>query len=319
MKKISIGVPCYNEENNVYAMYSAIKKEMEKLTDYDYEIIFADNSSTDSTAQILKEIAQNDPYVKVIINQANYGPNRSGTNLISKMSGEAYIGIPCDFQEPPEMIPEFIKYWEQGYHVVWGQKVKSKENPVKYFLRTCYYKIIKFFSASVQYEHITGFGIQDRMVVEAWLSLEDPFISVRHVIDELGFTVKLLPYTQQKRRAGKSSFNIWRYLTFAINSLINTSSTPLRLITLLGVFSVFIFFILLIVAIICQVIYYEALDLIQWLPFLLLFGVSSIQLLCMGIIGEYVAVILRKIRKEPKIIEKELINFTNDTFEDCNR
>ena len=135
MKKISIGVPCYNEEENIELMYEAITAQMKQLPQYEYEIIFADNDSKDKSQEILRSLAAKDKKVRVVLNQTNFGPERSGVNCFRNASGDAYIGIPCDFQEPPEMIPTFIEEWEQGHDIVWGQKTQSKEGKIKYALR----------------------------------------------------------------------------------------------------------------------------------------------------------------------------------------
>ena len=312
MKKISIGVCCFNEIKNVKSMYLAIKKEMEKLKDYDYEIVFADNASTDGTRDILRDIAKKDNKVKVILNQTNVGIQRSGANMMSRLSGDAYIGIPCDFQEPPEMIPEFIQLWEQGYHIVWGQKTASKESKIKYFLRTIYYKIIKLLSSTPQYEHVTGFGIQDMEIIKEWLELGYPTISLRNVIGEWGYIVKLIPYTQNRRQAGKSSFTVGKLLTFAINSLVNTSLAPLRLVTLLGFFSSFVSLLAGVVYLVYKISHWTDLS-IGIAPILIgVFFLGSIQLFCIGIIGEYIGVMLRRISKHVKVIEEELINFDEE-------
>lgn len=293
----------------VRTMYLAIKKEMDNLENYDYEIVFADNASIDGTRDILRDIAKKDHRVKVILNQTNVGIQRSGANMMSHLSGDAYIGIPCDFQEPPEMIPEFIKFWEQGYHIVWGQKTASKESKIKYFLRTIYYKIIKILSNTPQYEHVTGFGIQDIGIIREWLELGDPTISLRNVIGEWGYEVKLIPYMQNRRETGKSSFTVGKLLTFAINSLVNTSLVPLRVVTLLGFFSSFVSLLAGVIYLIYKFNHWTDLSM-GIAPILIgMFFIGSIQLFCIGIIGEYIGVMLRRVSKHVKVIEEELINF----------
>ncbi|MCI9198949.1 MAG: glycosyltransferase family 2 protein [Lachnospiraceae bacterium] len=309
MKKISIGICCFNESKTVNRIYEAVKKEMDSLENYDYEIVFADNASTDGTREILRDIAKKDCRVKVILNQTNVGIQKSGANMMSHLSGDAYIGIPCDFQEPPEMLPEFIKYWEQGYHIVWGQKTASKENRIKYFFRSIYYKIIKLLSNTPQYEQVTGFGIQDMRIIKEWLELGDPTISLRNIIGEWGYEVKLVPYIQNKRKEGKSSYTIGKLLTFAINSLVNTSLIPLRLVTLLGLFSSFISLLIGTIYLVYKVTHWTDLSM-GMAPMLIgLFFLGSVQLFSIGIIGEYIGVTLRRISKHVKVIEEELINF----------
>lgn len=314
MKKISIGIPCYNEEENIELMYHAIKKIMDdyvSMGKYDYEILFEDNCSVDNSEKILREISQNDTRVKVILNQTNCGPLRSGTNCMKNISGDAYISIPCDFQEPPEMIPKFIKIWEQGNPIVWGQKVKSKESNIKYFLRNIYYGVIDVFSDDKQLKQVTGFGIMDRTVVDAILptKIQDPEIAVRHLVVKLGYDVVLIPYEQQERKRGSSSYNLSKYYNFAITSLCNTSIKPLRLMTLIGMITGCVSMIIAVV--------YFVYKLVNWNGFSLgvgpivigMFFIGSVQLFCLGILGEYVGVLLRKVTNEALVIEKERINF----------
>lgn len=310
-KKISVGVPCFNEEDNVKQMYEAITAEMAKRPEYDYEIIFADNDSSDSTQTILREIASKDKRCKVIINQRNFGPARSGINIMRNVSGDAYIGIPCDFQEPPSMIPEFLDEWEKGYDIVWGQKNKSKENFIKFLCRKIYYLIIKIFSDTPQMEQVIGFGLMDKKVIDVLqiTQLQDPDYSVRHLVSEYGFNIKLLPYTQNKRERGKSSYNIFSYFHFAITSLCNTTVKPLHLITLLGfaggLISLFIGFAYLVY----KIIFWNSFSLGIAPVVIGLFFVSSIQLFSTGLLGEYIAIIVRRITRKPLVIEKEKINF----------
>lgn len=238
MKKISVCVACYNEEENVYPMYNAVTKQMKKfMNQYDYEILFEDNDSKDKTKNILRNIAENDKHVKVIFNARNFGPSRSGMNCNFRATGDVVASIPCDFQVPPELLEEYIRLWEQGNLIVYGQKLESEENSLKKILRKVYYKIIKHFSNTPQYEQLCGLIVIDRKIMEVLKQVYEPDVSLRHIIPELGYKIKLVPYKQQKRRAGKSSYNLYRYFDFAITSLINTSYLPLRLMVIMGLIS----------------------------------------------------------------------------------
>lgn len=312
MKKISISIICFNEEKNVELMYKCVKSIMDKKNDYCYEIIFADNASTDKTPEILRELSALDKNVKVILNMKNVGPTRSSKNALFHASGDAVISVACDFQEPPEMILEFIKEWEKGNLIIWGQKVKSKENKIKFFLRKLYYKIIKFLSENPQYEQVTGFGLMDRRIIEQMKALDERTMTFRHVVGELGYPVVLVPYTQNKRRAGKSSYNLYRYFNHAITTMVYTSKLPLRLATIMGTIASAISFFIGII--------YLVLKLLNWDNFVAgmapmvigFFFVGSIQLLFIGIIGEYIGVILEKVTKRPLVVEKETFNFNED-------
>lgn len=308
MKKISIFVPCYNEEENVKPMAEALCNIMQSL-DYEYEIVFRDNCSTDATKQYLRELAREDTRIKVLMNNRNYGTSGRGQHLVFEhCSGDVLIIIACDFQEPPELIPEFITAWEQGYKVVGGQKTASKEGKFIYALRHLYYKIINAFSDTPQYAHMSGILLLDKEVVTEILKTDED-ITPRNAIADMGYDVKLIQYIQEKRRSGKSSFNVWRYLTFALNSLVNTSTKPLRLMTVTGFIMSLISFILAVMYLVMKfTVWYRFPAGIAPILIGMLF-LGSVQLLFMGVLGEYVGVILRKISKQPDVILSEKLNF----------
>lgn len=309
MKKISVCMACYNEEENVHLMYREVKKQLTKYAErYDYEIIFEDNDSQDKTREILREIAREDKRVKVIFNTRNFGPNRSIANCIFRATGDVVITLPCDFQVPPELLEEYMSYWEQGHLIVYGQKLSSEENKLKFFLRKIYYKIIKMFSDVPQYDQLCGMMVVDRKIVNAIKEAYEPDVDLRHLLPELGYKIKVVPYKQQKRRAGKSSYNIYRYFDFAITSLINTSYLPLRLSVILGGIMAVICFIIGMVYLIYKLIHWNTFD-AGIAPLVIgIFFIGSIQLLFIGILGEYIGSILRKISKQPLVVEEETIN-----------
>lgn len=310
-KKITIIIPCYNEENNVKPMAEAVSNIMQSLN-YEYEIIFRDNCSSDATKQHLRELAAADSHIKVLMCNRNYGTGGRGSHsLFRYCSGDAIISIACDFQEPPELIPEFIKYWEQGYIVVGGQKTGSKEGKLKFFLRHLYYKIINTFSEVSQYPHMSGIMLYDREVINEFVKIDEDIIT-KNAIADMGYEVKLIQYEQERRRSGKSSYNIWRYLTYALNNLINTSTGPLRLMTVTGFCMSVISFVLGVI--------YTIMKLTVWHRFTagiapILIGMlflGAVQLLFMGILGEYIGVILRKVSKRPDVIFSEKLNFDEE-------
>lgn len=310
-KKITINVPCYNEEDNVKPMAETLTGIMQSL-DYDYEILFRDNCSTDATKERLRELAAADKHIKVIMFNRNYGAGGRGRRArLRYCTGDVIINIACDFQEPPDLIPEFIKYWEQGYKVVAGQKTGSKEGKIKYFLRHVYYKIINDFSEVPQHEHMSGIMLYDREVLNEILKMDEDIV-LRNALADMGYEVKLIQYVQEKRRSGKSSYNVWRYLNFALRSLINTSTAPLRLMTVMGFCMSILSFIMGIV--------YTVMKLTIWYRFSagvapILIGMlflGSVQLLFMGILGEYIGVILRKVSRQPDVIISEKLNIDDE-------
>ena len=309
MKKMSVCIACYNEEQNIMDAYNQVSAICQTLKNYDYEIVFADNASTDGSERIFRQLAATDKHVKVIFNYRNYGPARSSKNACIRATGDAVISLPCDLQDPPEMIPVFIKEWEDGNLIVWGKKTGSQENPIKYFLRKVYYRIIKGAASVPQLEQVTGFGIMDKSVWREIEASNERTMSVRHLVADLGYPVKLVPYMQRKRKKGKSSYNLRRWLDFAINSLINTSTAPLRLTTLLGLTCSVISFVIGIVYLIYKLVHWNSFSAgIAPILIAVLF-LGSVQIMIMGVIGEYIGVVLSKVIKRPLVLERECLNF----------
>ena len=208
MKKISILIPCYNEEENVGPMSQAITALFEgELSTYDYELVFIDNDSTDNTRALLREICRKNPNIKAIFNAKNFGQFNSPFYGMLQTTGDCTISMVCDFQDPVELIPQYIREWENGYKIVIGIKSKSKENKIVYGLRTLYYKAIKKFSNVEQIEHFTGSGLYDKTFVDVLRDLKDPTPFLRGIVAELGFKRKEIEYEQPERRAGKSKNN----------------------------------------------------------------------------------------------------------------
>ncbi len=310
MKKISVLIPCYNEEKNVKPMVETITEIMSLYTGkYEYEIILRDNASLDNTLTIMKELANKDKNIKVIANARNYGTNLKKDTFAGRVSGDVVIVIACDFQEPPELIPEFIKWWEKGYEAVCGQKISSQEGKIKYGLRQIFYKIIDTFSESPQYRNISGIVLLSRRLYEMSSKYNDSYF--RYFIADLGYEVKLIEYEQQKRRSGKSSYNIWRYLSFAIDSLISVSTAPLRLASVLGFCSSFGSLIIGFVYLIYKLIYWNEFNAGTAPMVIGMFFLGSVLLFFIGVVGEYVGIILKTVTKQSPPIVKELINFEN--------
>jgi polyisoprenyl-phosphate glycosyltransferase len=236
MKKISILIPCYNEEDNVVPMSEAIVDLFAtELTAYDYELLFIDNDSHDNTRPLLREICAKNPKIKAIFNAKNFGQFNSPYYGILQTTGDCTISMVCDFQDPIELIPQYIKEWEKGYKIVIGIKTSSKENPIMYHLRGLYYKFIKKFSDVEQIEHFTGSGLYDRDFVEVLRNLKDPTPFLRGIVAELGYKRKEIPYEQPKRRAGKTHNNFYSLYDAAMLSITSYTKIGLRLCTFFGV------------------------------------------------------------------------------------
>ncbi|MCL2185727.1 MAG: glycosyltransferase family 2 protein, partial [Treponema sp.] len=281
------------------------------LSSYEYEIIFIDNSSTDNTKPLLKEICRQNAKVKAILNARNYGPNNSPYYGICQTTGDCAIVVCADFQDPLELIPVLVKEWESGYKIVSCIKNKSKENKFVRFLRTCYYKMIKKMSDVEQIEHFTGFGLYDKSFIDIMKDLRDPTPHLRGIIAEMGFNRKEVNYEQQKRKAGKSSFNWYAYYDMAMLSFTSYTKTGLRIATISGFIIGAITFITALVYFILKLIYWDNFP-IGIAPLIIgVFFFSSLQLFFIGFIGEYIMAINTRLRlmNRPLVIEEERINF----------
>ena len=306
-RKITIAIPCYNEEENIPELMNRLIPVVESL-DYDYEIVFTDNCSKDRTVDVLREYATKDKRIKVLVNQRNYGTDgRSASNSRKYYSGDAIVVLAADLQDPPELIPDFIKYWEEGYKIVCGQKVGSDEGKIKYALRSLYYKIIKSLSNIPQYEHISGITLWDREVNEELLTIDYDYY-FRFAAADMGYSIMLVPYRQAERAHGKSSYSVLRYFSFAVQSLVTTSTAPLRFMTIMGMLTGTVSFLVGLVYLIYKLVHWDRFQ-AGSAPLLIgIFFIGSVLLFAMGLIGEYVAVILRKVTHQPRVLIREKIN-----------
>lgn len=309
-KTVWLSTPCYNEEGNVRNLYNACKAVMETLPQYEYKHLFIDNCSEDGTRGILRQLAAEDPeHVRVIFNERNFGPDRSSAYGVYACEGDCVITLAADLQDPPALIPDFLKKWEEGYDVVWGQKTSSQEKSSMYFIRGLYYKIIKSFSEVKQYEQVTGFGLYDQRVVKAMEACREPDPLFRNLVTDMGFHVALLAYEQPARQSGKSSYNFIRYLDTAISSLINTSKAPVRLSCIAGAVCCMLSVFAAVVMLILKLIFWDSFTGILAPLMLFIFFLWSAQLLVIGMVGEYVIATNERVKKRPLVIEEERINF----------
>ena len=310
MKKISIMVPCYNEEENVVPMSEALVKTLEAMDGYDYEILFIDNCSMDKTRELLRDICAENKKIKAIFNTKNFGQFNSPYYGLCQTTGDCTISVCCDFQDPLELIPEFVKEWENGYKIVCGVKTSSKESKLMYFLRSVYYKTIKKLSSVEQIEHFTGFGLYDKSFIDVLRDLGDPTPFIRGIVAELGPKIKKIEYEQPKRRAGKTSNNFFSLYDAAMLSFTSYTKIGARLATFIGIAMSGISAILGIVNLILGLIYPTAVFLTGTAPIMLLIGfIGGIQLFFIGLLGEYIISMNKRIMNRPLVIEQERINF----------
>ncbi len=291
-------------------MSEAIVKLMEtELKDYDYELVFIDNCSTDGTRDLLRMICSKNEKIKAILNAKNFGQFNSPFHGMLQTTGDCTVTLCCDFQDPVEIIPQFIKEWESGYKIVCGIKTTSRENKIMRFLRTCYYKLIRKMSDVEQIEHFTGFGLYDRSFVEVLRTLDDPAPFMRGIVAELGYRRKDVPYEQARRAAGKTHNNFFTLYDAAMLSFTTYTKMGLRLATILG-------FIMSLLSLVVALVYL-VMKLIWWdrfvagmAPILIMVTVlGSMQLFFIGFLGEYVLNINRRMLRRPLVIEEERINF----------
>jgi len=309
MKVISILTPCYNEEANVEELYRRVRTEMVKLGKYRYEHVFIDNSSQDRTVAVLKSIAAHDHNVKIIVNARNFGHIRSPMHAFLQAQGDCVIGIVADFQDPPELIPQMLAKWEEGYSMVLCIKRTSEENPVMFWIRKKFYQTVQRLSTIETFENFTGFGLYDRKVVEAVRSFGDPYPYFRGMIAEIGLPHFELPYDQPARKRGITKNNFYTLYDIAMLGVTNLSKVPLRFVTFLG-FAGAAFSLLTGLAYLVYKLMFWANFTVGIAPLVIgLFFLGSVQLLAMGILGEYIGSIHTQVQNRPYAIEKERINF----------
>jgi glycosyltransferase, family 2 len=309
MKTISIVIPCYNEEENVAPLSEAIKKVFaDELKDYKYEILFIDNDSKDNTRNVIRQLCKEDKDIKAIFNAKNFGQFNSPYYAMLQTTGDATMLMAADFQDPVEMIPKYVKAWEDGYKIAIGIKKASKENSIMYGLRSMYYKLIKKLSDVEQIEHFTGFGLYDREFIEVLRKLDDPTPFLRGIVAELGFKRIEIPYEQPKRRAGITSNNFYKLYDAAMLSITSYTKFGLRLATFLGGISCIVSVILGTVYLVLKLMYWDRFP-AGMAPILIgMLFLGSVQIFFIGMIGEYVLTINHRVMKRPLVIEEERIN-----------
>ena len=309
MKKISVLIPCYNEEENVVQISDAVIEQLNKLENYDYEILFIDNCSTDKTQELITKLCENNHKIKAIFNCKNFGQFNSPYYGLQQTTGDCTILMCADFQDPVDMIPKFVQEWENGYKIVIGIKNKSKENRIIYFLRSCYYKIIKKLSSTEQIEHFTGFGLYDKDFIKILKDIDDPTPFLRGIVAELGYKRKEINYEQAKRKAGKTHNSFYTLYDAAMLSFTSYTKIGLRLATFLGMGIGIISFIVGLIYLILKLLYWDRFA-AGTIPILL--GscfLGAIQLFFIGILGEYILSINARVMKRPLVIEEKRINF----------
>ncbi|MGN0636466.1 MAG: glycosyltransferase [Acutalibacteraceae bacterium] len=317
MKKISILVPCYNEEENVVPMSEALTDVMQtSLSAYDYEIVFIDNHSTDMTRPRIEEICQKDSRIKAIFNCRNFGQFNSPYYGMLQCTGDCVICICADFQDPVELIPRFVEEWEKGYKIVCGIKTSSRENKLMRFFRTCYYKLIRKMSSTEQIEHFTGFGLYDKSFIQVLRDLKDPTPFLRGIVAELGPTRKEIPYEQAKRRAGKTHNNFYTLYDAAMLSFTSYTKIGLRLASFLGMIIATLSAVIGLVYLVLKLCHWDRFPMGTAPALIGMFFLGAIQLFFIGFLGEYILNINTRVMNRPLVIEEKRINFDKEDSHD---
>ena len=309
MKFISIVTGTYNEAENIDEFVSRVEEVLKPLPQYDYEIIVIDNASTDGTQEALRMAAASNPRLKVIINARNFGHIRSPYHALMQAGGEAAICLASDLQDPPELIPQFLEKWEEGFKAVIGLKAKSEESPVFFFVRRCYYAVVYGLAETKVIQNFTGFGLYDKAILEYCRKIQDPYPYFRGLISEIGLPTATIPYTQPLRKRGITKNNFYTLYDLGMLGIISHSKVPLRIATMLGFAMSFMSLFVALVYLFYKLFFWYSLT-VGVAPIVIgLFLFASVQLFFIGVLGEYIGAIHTQVLHRPLVVEKERINF----------
>ncbi len=312
MKSISVVTPCFNEEENVEELYRRVRAQFLALGRYRYEHIFIDNASTDRTVAVLKRLAAADRNVKIIVNARNFGHIRSPMHALTQTRGDAIIGIVADLQDPPELIAELVAGWEEGFSMVLCIKRSSAENPLMYALRKRYYRLVNQLSSLETFENYTGFGLYDRRVIDQIIAFGDPYPYFRGMIAEIGLPHKKLYYDQPIRLRGITKNNFYTLYDMAVLGIVNHSKVPLRFATFTGFAGAAFSFFVGIIYLFYKLLFWNNFSVGQAPLIIGMSFAASLQLVFLGILGEYIGAIHTQLQHRPYAIERERVNFDVD-------
>lgn len=308
-KLISIVSGCYNEEENIEELHGRLSIVMDKMPQYDFEILLIDNASTDRTVEVIRQVSARDPRLKAIVNVRNFGHIRSPYHALLLAQGDAVIGMASDLEDPPELVEDFIRKWEEGFKIAIGVRRKSAETGIMPIVRKGYYSLIEQISEVEQVQNFTGFGLYDKAVMDILREIKDPYPYFRGLICEIGYPRAEIPFDKPLRKKGFSKGTFFIYLDSALLGIVNHSKAPLRLATLLGLAMSTLSFMISA--------YYVINKLIDWDEFQLglapliggLFFFMGVLFVMIGLLGEYIGLLVTHTVKRPMVVEKERINF----------
>ena len=309
MKKLSIVSGCFNEAGNVEELVARVAKVMSALPQYDYEQIIIDNASTDGTQEILRKLAAENPRLKVILNARNFGHIRSPYYGLMQGKGDAVIYVASDLQEPPELIPDFLKKWEEGAKAVVAIKDSSDESPLFFAVRRLYYLLVEGLAEFKTVKNFTGFGLYDRVIIDYCRTVADPYPYFRGLISEIGLPIAQISYHQPARKRGITKNNFFTLYDLAMLGITNHSKVPLRLAAMLGFATALLSLLVAIGYLVYKLLFWKNFPLGTAPLVIGLFFFASVQLFFIGILGEYIGAIHTQVLKRPLVVEKERINF----------
>ncbi len=313
MKTITIVIPTYNEEKNIANTYDRVKTVFEQnLSSYDFQILYIDNASTDQTRDKIRKLCEEDKRVQAIFNNTNFGFSKSSFYGLSQAEGDCAVLMYADMQDPPEVIPQMVKKWEEGYKVVVGIKSKSKENPLMYLVRGIYYKIMDKLSDVEHIKQYDGFGLYDASFVEQLRNLKDALPYLRGLVAELGPERAQVEYTQDTRKEGKSSFSFMKYYDVAMLGITSSSRAVLRMATFIGMLLSVLCVVIAIVTLVIKLLNWEYYSVGTAAVIIGIFFVGGVQIFFLGFIGEYIANINQRTMNHPIVVEKERINMKRE-------
>jgi len=301
--RVTVVLPCFNEEGNVAELHERLTRAFAGLPDYAFEMVFIDNASTDGTAAAVKRLVAADPRVRLIVNARNFGHIRSPFHGLMTAPGDCVICMSTDLQDPPELIPRFIEAWEQGASVAVGQKRTSAESPLFWLVRSLYYRLARSIAEVPLLEHVTGFGLYDRRVLEIMRSYHDPYPYVRGLISEIGLPISVIQYDQPLRTRGLTKNNFFTLYDMAMLGITSHSKAPLRMATLAGFALSALSLLLALLFLVAKLLFWYSLPAGYAPAVISIFFLASVQIFLIGLVGEYVGAVLTQVRQRPMVIE----------------
>lgn len=317
MKTISVVIPTYNEEKNIMAVYERVSALFEKeLGRYEMQILFIDNASLDSSRALIEELCKKDERVQAIFNAANFGFSRSSFYGLSQAEGDCAVMLYADMQDPPEVIPEFVRKWEEGYKIVTGIKSQSRENKLMYAIRNIYYNLLSKISESEHIKQFDGFGLYDASFIRVIRNLKDPLPYLRGLVAELGCKRAEVEYTQERRKAGKTSFNFARYYDVAMLGLTSSTKAIMRMATFLGIIMSVLCVVIAVITFIIKLVNWNYFDVGTAAIIVGIFFVGGVQIFFLGFLGEYILNINIRSMGHPIVVEEKRINMKRKIMEE---